>query len=828
MPDLDKQDLNQLPEILKEEIEHLYALRLENDYYGIVLKIKDIFELFIKVPVSIVLNGILIRTTEDATSPYAREILQMCLTKPLSLGDWERIAHNLKNATAEDDPIFNQPIYRQTVFYLNKLLKKYKYKGKSITTWRNDQIGHSALSKIDEAFIDELDQLTDLIQLMLELSLPYYGSFEFKRAVDSDDMYIVYDGHRLIMHPFIQSVIDIDSAQKMYLFDSYLHNKNEVYYLNYSHGGKMKSKSLSSPFQKVIKNLEMDNLTAASIDSKDILTRLRQDIKIIKNRKNYVMPMHFMDYTASVLSSMPRGLHFIQAERGMGKSVFSQILDELDRTKAKGKMPQVFKESIIRVFHVHTILGQKDSYFRSELRRILNTISATSGPLYQGEYDELFDDLADADHPEEKRLLLSAILKKAYELLNEHNGYDKKRLVLIIDGLDEMVLRSHDEENFLSLLPKEAELPSGIHIILTSRTMDEVSENIGLIKRIETIETSSQKVFRRKDHAYISTLESFVASNTNRYSQSELKDLLLSLDYRFPSLNAYIRFAANPLINMDKIDLGNVLVSYIQYAQSVNKRYGEEVKLLAVLLANTPGGMTINELADYMGFHSISFRLLGLIYDMADFIYFDRRGEEEVMTLSHALWIESIQHEYKDAYASFLVSFDGEVKEWINDLYSEDYSLYELKEKKNQERILFEWMTYRLNELNSSYGTLGYARYIADRSLSSADTYTENQKAYFDLIYDWIRKIFEVEALGKYFFKVAFHIRLERLLIICQEKLPNKDITPTCYYYLYADQYNDPYQQNQELIKREVELYAYVTLLLFFENESRIGHRPSF
>jgi hypothetical protein len=79
--------------IISHEYLRIKALMQEGQYFGVLLQIKDFFEILLKVPILIVLND---KFNSTDYSEAERNFILATLEKPLSLGHWHELASFIK------------------------------------------------------------------------------------------------------------------------------------------------------------------------------------------------------------------------------------------------------------------------------------------------------------------------------------------------------------------------------------------------------------------------------------------------------------------------------------------------------------------------------------------------------------------------------------------------------------------------------------------------------------------------------------------------------------------------------------------------------------
>ncbi len=139
------------PPVIAHEYRSLYELIRQGQTFGAMLQIKDLFEVLLKLPV-LLTASLVYENYMRQVSESGKKLLISLLEKPLSLGDWERIANTIRKDKISMPEL--QPILADICLIYSRY---------GITEWRNDTIGHGALAcDLDERFKEDLEQKISL------------------------------------------------------------------------------------------------------------------------------------------------------------------------------------------------------------------------------------------------------------------------------------------------------------------------------------------------------------------------------------------------------------------------------------------------------------------------------------------------------------------------------------------------------------------------------------------------------------------------------------------------------------------------------------------
>lgn len=690
---------NEYPTIIAHEYNRLKELSTEGKVYGTFMQIKDMYEVILKFPILIMINGLIYSLKNEKECKNRNDILKSFISKPLSLGDWETIANKIGKLSNEELPQRNSEMYVEIRDHLKELMNYYKVKinntEKLVSSWRNDEIAHGALSFDNTKFKDEIEDMLKNIYTIMEKSEKFYSKIEvvtdkgeilkgheIKTLNGENEILIKYilksQDSSSELTPFIYNEIICDELINVcytYMFDSFVHYTNTAYSLNYSHGKKNKCYKSVDTLLELKKLLNVQELENESIERENHLTVQLQKIEEILKSKKLIKPTYLNDYFLSRLGnvknqkSYTKGVFMIRADRGMGKTIFTKILDDLDYTSAQEEKPAYYNKVIKRVYHINNTYASELSTFKHILQNNLCSTLENSN-AYVGQIREEFSKLDFCQDIETLKKQFAQILKMAFEELNraykKESGIEREKFLLVIDGLDELNYKYEiGDKTILDYIPKPDMLEDGIFIFLTSRTNEELNDSKRLQREIGKIElTESAEIITRRSPDYVALLKKHLEKNLLITNSEEQINLLESLDYRFSYLGAYEKLYSSNLIRKEDINPHNIIKSYLDYLQNTNRRHFENVKRLLLILAISPVGIKIEELCFLMNEQTVTYRLLGTIADMSNFIENKREDDTTVMYISHQDWkemllenyisdIETLLDEYRKIFDSF-------------------------------------------------------------------------------------------------------------------------------------------------------------------------------
>lgn len=334
----DNEIIEKYPAIIAHEYKRLLDLIEGNKIYGAFLQIKDIYEVLLKLPVLLVVAEINSKIKSDLEDKFIGEIL----IKPLSMGDWLEIASKIKkDRLCKNDKVSSIILEIINVINKNKIVK-----------WRNDNIGHRALALNDDVFHNEIKRNLDIIKGYLIKFKSIYTNVQLfvindneecelligdKRArkienVKVNEIYVRYESNEYRLYPFIQII-----NKGICFFDSYIYKKEKTSLLNYIIGDKINLKDeYINKLYKIYNSTELFNKLNSLVDDDIYLESELEILNQVEKTNGFESPQYINMWIDSIFrSDKKKGLILLQAERGMGKSIFVNSIDQIGEYKQK-------------------------------------------------------------------------------------------------------------------------------------------------------------------------------------------------------------------------------------------------------------------------------------------------------------------------------------------------------------------------------------------------------------------------------------------------------------------------------------------------------------
>lgn len=696
-----KEDDIQCPEIIAHEYNRLKNLLYGCNYYGALLQTKDTYEIILKIPILIFLNGCIEEVkSNNNNNKQSRQIIELMSNKMLSLGDWEVVALKIAKMNMNSISDSENGLYRFTASYIKEIINKYKTReGKMISYWRNESIGHGALGFCsDETFLEELEYLVNQLANIMLLSQRFYDSIKFQLSnyksslnlhENKNNIYINYNSERISVHPLISYLLGL-----VYIYDSFNPYKNIAYKLNYSHGKKVECDETRQLLLQIKREFKLNEISEISVSEKTIEKELLSKVNLTLSDKLILKPNHFDDYILSIVGyrekykAYDKGVFMIRAEKSMGKSIFARGVDELDDLSILKKSKE-YNNIIVRTIQLNNSYYSRSDLLKSRIVDVLSSIrnqekNIIESNIYYGKFHaELADLLNQSDRTkQEKQKLLADLLNKAYKLLiktYKNKGYaSKEKLLLIIDGLDEVNpinYRGIVADSIFDYIPKSEMLDNGIYILLMSRKAEELKENTVIYEQIESINVLDKVEFDRENAEYRSLLKHYIRNTIDDIDDVQIDLILKNFNYYFAYISAYVRLRKGQSLDDKLIEYEDLLGTYLENLNKSNKGYYGKILQILINLVVIKEPALIEELLYLIDEPQVNFKFLATINDLKDFIDYKRTCLGSVLSINHYIWRSSVERHLSNEIEEVINKYSTKVDEFIRKINNNEINL---------------------------------------------------------------------------------------------------------------------------------------------------------
>jgi len=615
--------------IISAEYKRLYDLCENKQSFGMLLEIKDIFEILIKFPTLLTASAI---SLKSSYSDEESKLLIAMLERQLSLGTWvEKLAPN-SNKLKFDDSIS---------LWLTNITKVFA--SNSITRWRNEEIGHGALS------LDETDKFQEDIKSKLSILKNF-----FEENIKNITMLKEPKYQELMESIYFEK----DSNNNIHFFDSYGYGKtSRVDYRNGTY-----SKKIENQFTSLANGLSITQSTNRLDGCADSGVReavVQKMFDELHKVDDYQTPTYLVKWLNDNMKQHKKGLFLLQMQRGMGKSMFSRALDEL--SLAKIYFPnEKNKNTLVRAYYINDVYSYKLDEFISVVdTQILNK---------QLLNHRIEDKVIGAATP--KSLDRESQAKDFTNMLHQYKKvYGEENILFIIDGLDE--IPETQEKTILDILPLDDDLPEGVFILFTSRV--KLSQKVQT--KLDSISFTDKKSVLKDDADYVANTNAYITKymfDTQKPNDETLELIRKRSDGRYVYIKLIKELVKTIGLEIEEIPNADKIIEL--YLSNLKAKYGDKfftniTNLLAVVSTQYEP-LKLEEIAYMLQDECISFKLLAWINDTRGFFRFERSYRGNVISIEHAD-IKS----YLTQEKSVLDSMDNILELLVENITNEEYSI---------------------------------------------------------------------------------------------------------------------------------------------------------
>ncbi|MTI53741.1 tetratricopeptide repeat protein [Geosporobacter ferrireducens] len=633
------------PIIIAHEYKRLYELLKNGQTYGALLQLKDVFEVLIKFPILIIASEVYHKGKYD---DLEIKLLRMLIEKPLSLGDWERIAGVALKCRTNNSQITS---------VLRNILEVFVHPNNLITKWRNDEIGHGALGfDCDSKFQSDMRRKLLVIKEHLEKASDFYADMNLLyinndtevilRGSSKDllnkqfnsNLFIKFSNTTFNVFPYI-----VFEEKGIYFFDTYYFRKRKASLLNYIEGikrdnNKEVNRKLDHLYQRLFDQIETINENRL-VDSNVYLESERKALEKIQEVDSYFRVKYLEEKIYEFFASNTKGVLLLQMERGTGKTTFARALDELGTAKIK------LEGFCIRSYYINDSITYKTTYFLQTIEDLLRQSSTGNDKIIGVEHFNK----SNSDRKKEFARILNEYQHEQSVVNN------KEKLLLIIDGIDE--LPWSDKDSIFDYIPNAELLNSNVYILLTCRKDDEVSRFTKL--RLSGVNTTQVIMANKNDENNINVLQEYITTNIIRKKFPEIVSeqarelvgkILISSENRF----LYVKVLKDILdleeyiCETEAFNTSDIFDLYIKKISSLGgSKYLQHIIDILCILATAYEALTFREISYLYGEGDPTFKFIAYLLSIKGFLKIQRSPRGNLISISHEEWKIKIKREYK-------------------------------------------------------------------------------------------------------------------------------------------------------------------------------------
>ena len=637
------------PSVVAYEYRNLRRFCREGMAYAALLSLRDNFEALLKLEVLLAFAW----AAQNGDDVFEKQTVSKLMTPNPSLGTWL----SLSSIILKDMEKAGMEL--PASIPLNKI-RKY-YIRNDIVNWRNEKIGHGAMGLLEDEelrddirekvmFLKELFSSADAQFREQVLFLPKKQNTSEEDISEASACDLILNGADMArglsrsgqvhfrtannnlsfcVDPFITIQKHEKKGYGIYYFDN---QKTRIltYFLSYAEGS------------RTSENVEYFKRLRKYLESAEVKTESRaDDIYLSENEfremdeqqmsNNFVRPVHLIRWLKKCLETHDRGSFLLQMERGTGKSVFTEKLSSLTERPVR-----IFDDLDVRTYHFNRTQTAGSGDFRSGIEWLWSKD-------YEGKTWARAPRISDFERkgrtPEEA---FCVFLKEV--LIYSRRNRRKKRLLMILDGLDEI-----SDENLWRFIPQEETLENGIYVLLTSRN-PETEKLAGDVRaHLKGLNATERLAVGREEGENSTFLKEYIKNTGLRRLTDREQDSLITLsNHRVLYLGLLCRLAENGIGIGELPDSSRVVSVFLD---TLEKRYGEKEavrfrELLVILCTlGKYESLTLRTLGVLTGENGITLNLIGMVRDLSPMLKTERGEEGNLYTIANNSLAEELERQ---------------------------------------------------------------------------------------------------------------------------------------------------------------------------------------
>ena len=406
-------------------------------------------------------------------------------------------------------------------------------------------------------------------------------------------------------------------------------------------------------------------------------------------KETFTTPEYIVNWIKDFVDNNTKGVMFLQMSRGMGKTTLARALDQLAMNCVS--LDSESGSVAIRACYINNMFANKTDRFQNEVYATLCANHRDTAQLFDLPAHNFTNGIRPKNMAGKFAELLSAA-QQAYEKSDEQ----LKKLVFIIDGIDEVRIEDQKKGTIFDCIPASEQLSENVYILLIGRTSDEVNKHIS--EWYPMLESKAKDAVMRHsayDENNKSTLVAYLAKQLFQDKHMDISDHSQLSEDDLTIINTIIREGDYRFLHVQMLQelFGDKPSDIISGNYSINQRYLDVLKcrcgdnicfddisslLLMISTLNEPA--TIEELAHlYDSSEPKTMRFAESLNILKGFLYIDRTDANESI-LMHKSWkpiTDDRMHERwrwrpKTDESTYEV-FSTVIAEWIHRIESAAY-----------------------------------------------------------------------------------------------------------------------------------------------------------
>lgn len=625
---LDLKNYAEIPQIIKQEYLRIFSLLDDGQSYGAVLQLRDVYEICLKIPAIIALAYI---CEKQVLNDEDYLILNIIIEKELSSGMWhELVSHMIK---VVDEEIIIQVLQEADELWCWDGSRGVRGKRKNINSftgfshWRNVTIGHGALAfDSQKEYYLQFQLMINKLNVYIKMTNEIYSKVCFSTKVEAVNV----NGKNIELKPFV-----IYKDNGMFLFDAYLYGKKKYDVLNYQNAIKISYKQKTEEEQqlekiylntkgylaKLIAEKQMEN-TANSIYHDWHLITEELILDDANTRKTYKKVDYLTFWLKNAITD--NYVSLLAMESGLGKSSWCRTFDKKYCEKV-----QMIDGYDVKVVYINRFYNKSVDSILTSIQEVLSLSSSSERVVKFDNPRYIKRDVAD------KKKEFAEVINFYFEKMHEVRAWSEEGLLLIIDGLDELL-----DGNLFEWIPENGMLNEKIKILFTIRN----DNNLQSVKN--ELQNNLKIQFKNKNDLVVMNeseenksllleyIKVFCTEENILISENDINTLLIKSKNNFLYLDGLLQVIKNEKSCIPENDnYYTILLNQISNLYS-KKFFGEVENILGILvIMNIP--ISIREMAQLLGYEQPTYLLASYFKDLQTFLTVEYRSGEAFYSLAH-------------------------------------------------------------------------------------------------------------------------------------------------------------------------------------------------
>lgn len=717
--------LSHIPGVIIKEYELLHESIKKDDVCGALFRLKDIYEISIKLPSIYAIisissyiennNDFISLTGDEITQERDKyisgesntnieseevkkfgEVLSRLLKEPLSIGSWNELANKIIKTSSilKVDRILVDILER--TIELHKVTPS-KANGENdnydnFTNWRNKTIGHGTLLIKTEDYWPQVHDLVERLYTYLsgdekEESLSdLYSQIKIEENDNDNSKYDLKVGNN--SYPLSEYIYSIND--EYYYFDSYYSRKNYTEITNYNAPERLKNSTYYKALYSLCNATKKESSKKGNTKRKSRSISTSEDREMyacLKSTPEYEQPTFIIDEINKYINENDKGVLYIQMERGMGKSTLAHNLD--------GRYQEGFLQkdlqSVVRVYHINDMMLRNENRAQDFYTALDNNLRSYNGGQFEIDNEDYFDsdgkDLRSliTENSEEASMALCQLLEMfrlgyEYEIVDDDSD-DEINLVYIIDGIDEL---NSDTRSILNAIPDGAKMQNTedeevnhVYIILLSRTPDE--DNLPTVAKecIEDCEEKANKILtiNSNNKDYYDLLKQYITKNYNDLSDDAVCKIIENAQRKFLYIQPYLAMGDAVITQGKRITAYDVARNYIGELQKLY--FGTSLHTLQLIISSIATFHTISlqEICNLIIFTDVSYDVIGVLNDILPLLTTKRTDGDDTYSFANEEYEKFVFDNMRDAVCEVIRRYRISMVSWFEspDKKGDDY-----------------------------------------------------------------------------------------------------------------------------------------------------------